>query len=469
MAIGGFLQGLGQAYGRNIIFGQQMQQEQAKTDLDKAQAQMAQIALTEKQQQIKTAQDLGQMIASQTQLQGADAANPLNRAKMFDQAAVMALQSGDMVGSENMSRLAKQSLDEGKEQVAYQSAQQQLKKEDLAQSADAFAANPTPENAKALHDKAIAAGVNPATIPANLKSPEGQAWINQQKLASMDAKTKAEFLERAQEHNDQRQQQLREFEERRADRRAQMADAAANRALTRSIEIQRLQLSEKEFEFRREQTGIGGKQQQATTTALAGASAEALRNLQQMSHFGAGTTSSPFVNLTDHTALQAIAKTGTNNLTPEEVQMFQTSGAGLANQIGRVETLGGGRGVTQAQINQLEKQIIPASGDSRLEAAYKLSTGAQITLTRMKNTPAPRDPAMKSEWDMTMQQLSKYPTPDQILSAAQDPKAREKLMKLQGSYEKLRDSLSMPQAAPAPAAATTTAPALPAGWSVQEH
>jgi hypothetical protein len=221
-------------------------------------------------------------------------------------------------------------------------------------------------------------------------------------------------------------------------------------------------------------------QQAQSTIAIGGAAAEGVRNLDQMARFGAGTTQSPFIHLTDHDATGAIATSGANALTPEQVQMFQTSGAGLAQEISRVMTLGGGRGPNQTQINEIHRQIIPAAGDTQATSAYKLSTGAQILLTRMEATPPPADATAKAKWDQTMDRLRKYPTPETILHAATG-KSKKQLETMQGSYNDLLDKINDGEEEGLPGTPDTGAgtkvppvPAgggggLPAGWSVKVH
>ena len=97
MAIGGFLQGLGLAYGRDLIYGQQFEQKQAQTDLLKTEAQQAQMQTQQMQQQMQTQKDLGAFIQSQTQLEGADAVLPLNQARMYGKAAGLAASQGTLL------------------------------------------------------------------------------------------------------------------------------------------------------------------------------------------------------------------------------------------------------------------------------------------------------------------------------------------------------------------------------------
>jgi hypothetical protein len=182
-------------------------------------------------------------------------------------------------------------------------------------------------------------------------------------------------------------------------------------------------------------------QQVRDSNMLAGAGAEAARNLEQMGRFGAGTTQSPFVHLTDHDAVDAIKTAGTHALTPEQTQMFESSTSGLALELGRIATAGGGRTANESQIQEIQKQITPRSGDTTLTAAYKLSTAAQMALTRLQASPEPTDPKVKASWDNTIATLQKYPDPDKILEAA-SAKDKKQLENWNSSYQTLLDKVS---------------------------
>jgi hypothetical protein len=498
---GGFLQGLGLAYGNSLIAGQNFQEQEARTSLLKSEALMQGIQAQKLQQQVKTEKDLGDFISSQMQLEGADAALPQNQAKMFTKAAGLAAASGDFASMTEMNSLAHSSQQQAREEATYAAQQQAKAKEDLGSAAQSYAENPTAEGANDLARKAIAAGQNPATIPV-AGTPAFKAWANSQQLAGMTSKDRANFVQKAADMKARREEQWaihadnvalrRESMQQNAALREQMIglrrDEAGNRAPPHldiagatyqwdpngNVKGERLASDGRYVKLGQKITAT----QENNVVAIGGAAAEAARNLGQMARFGAGTTQSPFAHMTDKGFTDAIAKSGTNALTPEQVQMFSTSSSGLATELSRVMTLGGGRGANQSVIDEVKNQITPVAGDTQLQAAYKLSTGAQIVLTRMEATPKPSDASVARKWDQTMEELKKFPTPEQVLAAASSKQA-EQLRKSQGSYrnllEKVKD-VDLSQEGQGSAVAgmpgsgtgggVYNAPPLPPGWFV---
>jgi len=472
-SFGGFLQGLGLAYGNAVVAGTQLQRQQADLQLEKAQADMAQQQAAQMRQRVQTSKDLGAFIQSQSQLEGADASNPLNQAKMYTKAAGLAASQGDFTSAEEMSKLADNANNEARTAAAAQLQQQQIKKEDLANTADTYSSNPSPQGAQDLVRKAIAAGVNPATIPLP-NSPAFGAWVNQQKLAGMTSASRAQFVQKASDLAENRNLRLQEHQDNMAMRQATLQSTAAYRDAMldlRKSEIADRQnrdpkivtIGSSQYEFDPNSSMKGDRlatdpryvkvadktsvQQQRDTTMIAGAAGEAVNNLQRMTQFQAGTTQSPFMHLTDHDATSSVVNAGTNALTPGDVQKFQASSSGLSLELARIITAGGGRGANQAQINEMQKTIQPAAGDTVSTAMYKMATAAQMALTRMQNQPPPTDKNLKAQWDKNMNFLASMATPEQILDTSRG-KARQQIENMQGSYQEKMDEVSSQEGLP---------------------
>lgn len=500
---GGFLQGLGLSVGNDMIQGQAFDMKQSQASLLKTEAQNAQMQQQQMQRQQKTQQDIGAFIKSQTELEGADASLPNNQAKLYSKAAGLAASQGDLASAKEMTELSKQALSEGMEQTKALALQTAQKKETLATLAGNTPDQPTRDQSNALVKAAVEAGTDPTTIPMP-GTPAFLTWKNQQTLAGMDSGKKAEFIQKSADIKLNRDQKWQEHEDNVDLRRATMQQTAAYRDslldMRRESMADRAQKAPQtvdvgaaKYEYDPDSkvkgdrlatdpryVKLGNKTtatQENNIVAIGGASSEVARNLTQMSRFPTGTTNSPFVHITDHDFLSSIEKTGSNALTPEQIQMFQTSSSGLSTELSRVMTLGGGRGANQSVINEVKSQTTPNAGDTNMTAAYKISTAAQIALTRMNSTPDPADAKAKANWDSAKAQLEQFPTPDQILSAASG-KSKKQLESMHGSYQGLLDKVrDLPsdggEAAPLPGEGApgkgTNAPPLPSGWTVTAH
>lgn len=518
MALGGFIQGLGLSLGNAMVQGQAYDMRQAQTELLKSEAQRGQMQAQQMKQQMETQKSIGAFIQSQTQLEGADATLPANQAKMYSKAAGLAASQGDLASAKEMTDLSKQATQEGMEQTKALAAATAQKKEALATLADQIPDQPTREQSQALVKAAVEAGEDPTTIPL-AGTPAFLAWKNKQTLAGMDSAKKAEFYQKAidtklnrdmkwQEHTDSVElrratlQQTASFREAELGlRREAMNDRAADRAAARQERAEKapttLDVGPAKYEYNPDMSlkgerlatdpryvKLGNKvsaMQENATVATGKASANVARDLDQMARFPTGTANSPFQHITDKDFLSSIAKTGANALTPEQVQMFGTSTAGMSTELGRVLTLGAGRGANDSVIKEIKTFTTPNAGDTNLEAAYKMATAAQMVKTTMENTPPPSDASVRKGWEATLSKVSSFPTPEQILEASTG-KQKKQLNGMQGTYNQLlnkvtdavlKNNSEEGGAAPLPGGgdpgAGTSAPPIPAGWSVKSH
>lgn len=507
--LGGFLLGAVEAYGNEQIQGAKLGEQQAQTALLKTEAQRAQLQQQQMQQQMKTQKDIGAFIKSQTDLEGADAALPMNQAKMYSKAAGLAASQGDLQSAKEMTDLSKQATQEGIEQTKALAVQTAQKKEALATIADNTPEQPTREQSNALVRSAVEAGVDPTTIPLP-GTPAFLTWKNAQKLAGMDSTKKAEFIQKATDMKATREQHEKDHMDNVATARAsqqatavyregllqmdrqRLADSAQTRADRAQRAPQTIDVGAAKYEYDPD-SKVGGDRlatdpryvklgnkvsttQENNTVATGKAAANVSRDLDQMGRFPTGTTNSPFAHITDHDFLSSIEKVGSNALTPEQVQMFGTSTGGMSTELGRVLTIGAGRGANQSLINEVKTFTTPNAGDTNLEAAYKMATAAQMVKTTMENTPPPNDQSVKKGWDATLAKVSSFPSPEEILKAASGPQ-RKQLSTLDGTYTqllgKVQDAVTKNNSEPLPgggdAGGGTNAPLLPAGWTVTAH
>lgn len=516
----GFLTNLGLAAGRNILYGQEFQERQADLDLKKQQLQMGQIAMQRAQQQQQSQQAIGQFLATESQKDASNINDPIATSKMYEKAAGLALQSGDFASANTMEELARGKMAEAKEQATLVQQQQQVKKEALADAAQSYTASPSPEAAKDLMRKAVDAGVNPSSIPMP-GTPQWGAWVNQQGLASKTAAQRADFVQKAYEMDQNRQEKIREHNDQVQLRQAQMAQTGMLREAMIGIQRANLQLrateiaerhadraerapTVKEFANGQYQYDPSGKmpgdrdlpdqgwvkisdpkltaQQRTGVSRGSYAASEVARSLGVALKFDPGTTTGPFAHLGAHTPLEALVKVGANKLTPAQYQAMQVNAAGLGNQIASLESALGGRMAAGTQQQHLQDMAIPQPGDSGYTAAYKIANAKELTITALKHLPG--NFANSKEGKAQIAQLEAevpFSTTQIIDMMRKDPttaKSDAAIRQLMNDTAKVKENIREGAAnvgggVGLPGFSDTgsgvSAPPIPAGWSVKAH
>lgn len=412
MALGGFLQQLGQQAGNNILMGQEIAGKQA--DIDYKQNLVAQ-----QKQQMQSAKDMGSFL-KQAGLQDAATVNdPAKAAAAYNRASDLAAQAGDFDGAAKMTALAKGKLDEVKSAAEVVQKKQATAKEALATSAEEFATNPTKEGQDALVKSAIDAGVNPATIPVPGTARWG-AWVKEQQMAGMSSKDRVEFVQKTAETA----QKMEETRQAHRDHEQDVANARADRAMIQAGMRQDRQERERDRQearaarapvfhefsdgtYQYDPTGKmpGDRKQgdpafvkvdevkmtaaQKTGVSKLNASvSEGSRTLKNFGNMDFNATTSPFKDAHENTLLGALTKTGANQLSTQQMQFLNSAGAGLGNQIGLAESAFGGRGPVGSQQQHLEASVTPAPGDTGYTAGFKLANAKEMLLTEIDNAPA---------------------------------------------------------------------------------
>ena len=474
---GGFTSAVAAA-GNAILSGKELQQRDDEIQLQKQQMAMGQLALANAQRQQQTQATVGAFLSSEAQKDASSFTDPAKSAQLYEKAAVLALQGGDFVSANEMGELAKGKMQEAKEQLVVAAQQKHQKQEDLAATADDYSTNPTPEGAKDLMRKAIDAGVNPTSIPMP-GTPQWGTWVNSQKQAAMDSKSRAELAERANEFTQRQQQQKEEFQIRQADLQAQRQQNAMLKEAMVGIARDRLDVEKQRAAAPHKETA----QQINTMQGVIGSAAEAARGLRVVGAMASDQTSGPFQGLNNGTILDSVAKTGGNILTTENQQIYHTATAGLGLEVARTLTLGGGRSANQATIKELQDVITAHPGDTNGTALFKYANAVDIVRNRLESLPTPSDAEMAGKREDLLKQLAKVPTPEQVLSVIKDPKQRTKMISAQSDMSDLSARIVQESGSGAAtglpgspdAGAGTTAPPIPAGggipsgWSVKEH
>jgi hypothetical protein len=116
--------------------------------------------------------------------------------------------------------------------------------------------------------------------------------------------------------------------------------------------------------------------------------------------------------------LQAVQKAATTKITDRQAQMYNTATSGLSLEIGRVLTLGGGRGVNKAQLDEFKEMLTTKPGEDEYVALYKLANGVDVLRTRMQTTRDSTNPKIAAKQKEVEEYLSKVPTPSAVQAAA---------------------------------------------------
>lgn len=466
----GFLAQLGAQAGLNILQKQETDNAQANIEMKQQQVTQMKMQTLMQQQKMKTQQDIGSFIKSQQDVDKSTVTDPQKTAQAYSQAADIAMKGGDFETAAEMSKLAQGKMKEAKDAEGLVTEKVAKAKETLATSADDYSQDPSPENTNKLVRAAVAAGDNPASIP-----PPGSAafagWVATKQQASMSGKERADFVAKQSELKEKREQQVQEHKDREEDKRAQRQQTALyqqgllemRRSAREDREAKAPEIKEfegkkyqwdpsKRVEGLRDRPDTGwvkvanqtvSKLQDQNTNAIVGSAAEATRGLRIIGNMPAGATSGAFSGLKDGTIQDSLAKVGGNVITLQSSQMYQTASAGLGLELGRVLTLGGGRGVNQSQIHELQNMTAVKPGDTEFEGMFKFANAADMVRNRLSTLPDSSDPKVLKHQKETEEWLAKIPTPEEVLSIAaksgQDKKILSKYSSLQKAATAVKD------------------------------
>jgi hypothetical protein len=237
---------------------------------------------------------------------------------------------------------------------------------------------------------------------------------------------------------------LTEFQQKREDAARDHADLQADRLIRRqelaNAREQTLELRKQTMDLRTKQYEEGGAIQRRQTIAAVNYANEAARGLDLVATMGAGQTASVFGHLQDGTTiLKALESTGTNKLTPELQQIYQTSTKGLGLELAQLATAGSGRAPVKDLINEMSAMVEAHSGDKEFEIMFKLANAADFAKTRLEAVPASPDPKIQAIREKAEAALARYPHPKEIIALAN--RKGVKLGKAQSFTESLRAKL----------------------------
>jgi len=497
------LASFGQAFGRQIEYNQQQEVRDAELAGQRAMtARREQETTQAKQQQAASEQAaaqrkrLGALVGAELANSKADVTDPVEMAKIYRKGEVAALKDGDFEGAQLLEKLSDKSLGEAKEAATLKQRELVVRNEELATAALDYGEAPTVEGAKRVAQAAVAAGVNPVDIPPP-NTPEFAAWTKTRVRAGETSKERVKAAERTADGKEKAEEKKREFQEREERLRQNAAQTAALREQSlalrkvlasstsheRSLREQKLALDIEAKHDKRDaaaeiaaDTKLHGPplsvSERKDVAAVVGAAAEGTRGLRIIASMPPSQTAGAFSGMHNQDGiLGSLSKVGANLVTKQSAQIYETVAAGMGLEIGRVLTLGGGRGINQSQIAEFQKMTQVTPGETEFTAMFKLANAGDVIRNRLSTLREHPDPKVRAQQLETERQLDLLPTPEQVLAAAQKSGARGS--KDIAKYKTMMDAaakLKSTTASPAPFATTggagTAAPTAPGGASV---
>lgn len=472
-----FAQAMGQQieYSRALEVQQQdLQDKRTLQQLRQSEIADSQLAREQKRQQMQAERTAAAHVSAFMQAaQAGDQAkidDPANSAKLFSQAASMSFADGAFSLGKHYEDLAKEKLGEAKTAEDLVLKQKQDAKEAFGAAAIAF--DGSAESASNLAKAAVRAGVNPAEIPPP-NSPEFAAFAKKHETEGMSTKEILASREKAKEAAERERYHAEELKRQKQRDADDKADKARRREETarHDRELEQLRKStEKRLETKAASPAKQSVSETNTINAVVGSAAEAVRGLRVIQAMPAGQTAGAFSGISSGEGIiSSLEAVGANKVTPESMQLYQTASAGLGLELGRVLTLGGGRGVNQAQIKEFQNMTTVHPGDTEYEAMFKLANAADIVRNRLSTLPDSQNPKVLKQQREAEALLQSIPTPEDVIrSARKSGKAGAKLLK---SYATMGEAAGALQSGEVDAHASgkPNSPALPSGWSVKEH
>lgn len=223
-----FFQNLGLAYGNSLIVGQEMADKQANIDLK--QQQVAQIKLSNQSRTAETEQTkaIGLFIAGEQGKDRSTVDDPTKTGKLYQSAANMALVGGAWGKAKELTDLAESSFTQAKTATAAVEAKIHASREALATAAWDYQSNPTTDGAANIAKAAVAAGINPTSIPLP-NTAEFPAWVKSQQQVALSSKDRVTAQETARRFDETADARAEEVKQRGADRLIAQQGLAASR------------------------------------------------------------------------------------------------------------------------------------------------------------------------------------------------------------------------------------------------
>lgn len=247
----GFFSQLGVSAGQALIAGQQLDAQQASTDLKKAEVAESKSRMAALTQQTETRKAVGNFISAKMAEDKASVDDPAKAATFYSQASAMALSRGDFTTAHEMDTLAQDKLRQSKERRVEVAADIQMKRENLGRTAMQFANSGTMADATEVFRAAVNAGVNPMDIPKP-NTPEFKAWAKAQEVSGMSSKEQHDAQEKVREFEEKEQQRKAEAEDRTRQRELDRQARADSQREARALRAQIAEATQEERAARRD-------------------------------------------------------------------------------------------------------------------------------------------------------------------------------------------------------------------------
>ena len=449
-------------YNKQRMTDQELQINQQQIESNKM-AMLAQAQTADAKKQIST------YLATQVKSDSSTLQNPVKTAEMYGKAATIAGANGEFDLMEHLAGLQKKSLDEYKEVVVTKAKEKAEAKSELADAAYEYTQGDmtNPLAMQHLAEKAMAAGVDPTTIPSIMKPVEVAAWAKSMSIESKEAIAREKFIDDANKKKTDAEYQRKEYElkvktqqDNEQDKALRRGDQALHWAeLKEGKESRKASATPKfvveddtKWEYAPDPKAFPGVERKGppgtpgadyvkfgaaplgtvtegriTRTLQSGT--EIARNLQKMNHF-TDTSLSPFQGQAGDTLIGSLIRTGTKSAAPDLVNAYGATVGAIGNEYGNMFAAFGGRTAGDKAQAEFMHIVARESGDSAIVGAYKLANGAEMYRAYLKALPhAKTNPQVQEQLSM----VADIPPSDAILAQMQDASDRKKAKKLQGA------------------------------------
>ena len=501
MASGFFAQAVSDA-GFAIRGVQQQQETDQQSQLRQQQIDMNKMSLMSQQKQNQAKSDVADYMKSQADEIASNVQNPLKMRDMYNNAATVAAKAGDFGLMEEMASLAQKQTVQYKEIVETKAKEKSAAQGELADAAFEFSAGDmqNPEAQSGLAKKAIAAGVDPTTIPSVTNPIKFQAWAKNMAIESKKGKSQAEAIAtiRAKEEADSdRKQEIKNKQQDRLDKQKETADLRAQGWAKVDIERMRLAKERRADEVKlpaKEVQGdyeyipdpnhterykdvprmgakgtVGYDYVQAGTRKLTAQETSGISRAipsaneiirQTKLALGFNASLNPFDRISSDSVLGALTKTGTNKMAPDEVLAYTKSIKGIGVEAASVLGSMGGRTPPLATMHELQDMASRESGMSKLVGAYGSALMTDLTRTYISSLPLAKT-KINPDIQETLHNLDQFPRAEEIaaLIRKNGSKADKKAM------DKLESTAAQDKSA-GTKAMTTPETAPPAGFTI---